>query len=149
MELSMLIQAPSNLPIILRISSQYWMFLDHHRPWWKPSRDELCQWLPDPRFKWTVPKQLHQGKQMTSKKKPSWCCIFVNLANLDFSYSVYIWQVCVWQRTEWGESLVHWLWHYSPCCSHCTRNVITARFQSSDTPGKGFSAAFYTSMYSI
>lgn len=46
--------------------SQYWMFLDHHRPWWKPSRDGLCQWLPDPRLKWTVSKQLHQGKQMTS-----------------------------------------------------------------------------------
>lgn len=52
--------------------SQYWMFLDHHRPWWKPSRDGLCQWLPDPRLKWTVSKQLHQGKQMTipdGKKK--------------------------------------------------------------------------------
>ncbi|KAF4095682.1 cubilin isoform X1 [Onychostoma macrolepis] len=33
----------------------------------------------------------------------------------------------------------------APAAVIAPRNVITARFQSSDTPGKGFSAAFYTS----
>ncbi|XP_016093659.1 cubilin [Sinocyclocheilus grahami] len=33
----------------------------------------------------------------------------------------------------------------APAVVIAPRNVITARFQSSDTPGKGFSAAFYTS----
>ncbi len=82
------------------------------------------------------------------KKKPSLMLYFCDLVIRFFIFCLYLTGV-VWQRTEWWESLVHWLWHYSPCCSHCTRNVITARFQSSDTPGKGFSAAFYTSMYSI
>uniref|UniRef100_A0A8C1I6Q0 Cubilin (intrinsic factor-cobalamin receptor) n=1 Tax=Cyprinus carpio TaxID=7962 RepID=A0A8C1I6Q0_CYPCA len=33
----------------------------------------------------------------------------------------------------------------APAAVIAPRNIITARFQSSDTPGKGFSAAFYTS----
>ncbi|KTF87440.1 hypothetical protein cypCar_00025640 [Cyprinus carpio] len=33
----------------------------------------------------------------------------------------------------------------APSAVIAPRNIITARFQSSDTPGKGFSAAFYTS----
>lgn len=35
----------------------------------------------------------------------------------------------------------------APAVVIAPRNVITARFQSSETPGKGFSAAFYISVY--
>lgn len=35
----------------------------------------------------------------------------------------------------------------APAVVIAPRNVMTVRFQSSETPGKGFSAAFYTSMY--
>lgn len=37
----------------------------------------------------------------------------------------------------------------APAVVVAPRNVIKARFQSSETLGKGFSAAFYTSMYRI
>lgn len=34
----------------------------------------------------------------------------------------------VWQHTEWWESLDHWLWYHSPCCSHCTPKYHDSSF---------------------